>query len=183
MGAQSIPDPHAWQDVRNARLYVHTITQALQRIKPAEAGLLLARYKAYDGQLVALHNWIRLQFQNIPFASGQVLTTHDGFGYFEKAYGITFLAPWGLSTDVEPSPQMLRELLHKVRQRSISVLFLENMLNPQLMKEIAVQTGVKIGGTLYSDALSSSKGPASTYLAMMRHNVMTLKKGMIHSKN
>lgn len=178
MGSQKVTDPHAWQDAQNARLYLLNLYQALQKLLPSESAFLKKRFFAYDDSLQKLDQWIRFQMQTLSPVQKQVLTTHDGFGYYGRSYGITFLSPWGLSTDVEPSPLQLRRLLKDIRAGGIRVLFLENMMNPRLMEEISRETGLFIGGTLFSDALSEKSGPAGTYLEMMRHNTQTLVDGM-----
>jgi ABC-type Zn uptake system ZnuABC Zn-binding protein ZnuA/ABC-type Mn2+/Zn2+ transport system permease subunit len=178
MGSQKVTDPHAWQDVQNARFYLLNLYQALQKLLPSEDAFLKKRFFDYDDSLRKLDQWIHLQMQTLSPVQRKVLTTHDGFGYYGRSYGITFLSPWGLSTDVEPSPLQLRRLLKDIRTGGIRVLFLENMMNPRLMEEISRETGLLIGGTLFSDALSEKNGPAGTYLDMMRHNTQTLVDGM-----
>lgn len=181
MGQQIIPDPHAWQDVKNARIYIQNISHALQKLLPQKAQQVQQKATQYDKKLHQLDRWIHQAIQRIPASKRHVLTTHDGFGYFEQAYGIAFLFAFGLSTDVEPSPQALGQLFDHVRTQKIHVLFLENMINPQLLRQIAHETGLKVGGTLYSDALSPPHEPAATYLDMMRHNVTTLLQGVDES--
>ena len=179
MGSQEVTDPHAWQDVANARQYVRTISQALQQVFPSKGEAIGRRAGAYDQKLSHLHHWIGQQIARVPVSQRRMLTTHDGLGYFAQAYGITCLSPWGLSTEGEPSPQALAGLLENVRTHQVRVLFLENMLSPQLMSQIAQTEGLGIGGTLYVDGLSGPGGPAGTYMAMMRHNVGTLVRGLL----
>jgi zinc/manganese transport system substrate-binding protein len=150
-------DPHGWQDVSNAKLYVSNIRE----------GLGVAGGAALD----ALDRDIRAGLAAIPRAQRVVVTTHDAFGYFGAAYGVDFLAPLGLSTEEEPTPKALAALIGQIRARHVRALFFERLGNPALIQQIARETGVRIGGEVYSDTLSPPDGPASTYEAMMRHNL------------
>ncbi|MFV0367029.1 MAG: metal ABC transporter solute-binding protein, Zn/Mn family, partial [Hyphomicrobiaceae bacterium] len=100
----------------------------------------------------------------------KIITSHDAFGYFAKAYGVTFLAPTGVSTESEASAKDVAALIDQIRKEGVRAVFVENISDSRLIEQIARETGAKIGGTLYSDALSESGGPASTYIDMMRHN-------------
>jgi ABC-type Zn uptake system ZnuABC Zn-binding protein ZnuA len=111
-----------------------------------------------------------------------VLTTHDGLGYFAQAYGLECLSPWGLSTDTEPSAKDVALLITQARQRGVKVVFLENILSPHLMHQIAHTEGMAIGGTLYVDGLSDAQGPSSTYIDMMTHNTRTVIQGLLAQK-
>jgi zinc/manganese transport system substrate-binding protein len=107
-----------------------------------------------------------------------VITTHDAFGYFGLAYGVTFLAPEGVSTESEASAKDVAKLIDQVRSEGVTALFIENMSDPRLLEQIANETGVNVGGELYADALSPPDGPAATYLDMFRHNIDLLIPAM-----
>ena len=174
----SVTDPHAWQDLANGRLYVRNIADALAAADPADAAYFNDRAKSYDATLAALDSWVREAIAQVPAAKRRVITTHDAFGYFGAAYGVTFLAPEGISTDAEPSAGGLAKLIDQVRREKIKALFLENITSPQLMQTIAQETGVPLGGALFSDALSPPDGPAPTYVEMFRNNLPKLVAGM-----
>ena len=174
----SVTDPHAWQDLANGRLYVRNIADALAAADPADAAYFNDRAKSYDATLAALDSWVREAIAQVPAAKRRVITTHDGFGYFGAAYGVTFLAPEGISTDAEPSAGGLAKLIDQVRREKIKALFLENITSPQLMQTIAQETGVPLGGALFSDALSPPDGPAPTYVDMFKNNLPKLVAGM-----
>lgn len=180
MGQQPVTDPHAWHNVEFARLYIQNIGKALKKRLPQKAVIIDQRMRAYDQRLALLDRWIRRQMSHVPQKRRRVLTTHDGFGYFGQAYGVSFLSPWGLSTDVEPSPKKMQEMLDAAKRKDFNVIFLENMINPQTLYQIAEETGVRIGGTLYSDALSEADSPASNYMDMMAYNTNILVQGMTH---
>jgi zinc/manganese transport system substrate-binding protein len=167
-------DPHAWQSVANVKRYVANIRDALVRIDPAGQGTYAANAGAYLAKLDALDRDIRSTLAKIPADRRRVISSHAAFGYFADAYGIEFAAPGGLSTDAEPSALAIARIIRRIRSERIGALFLENVVDPRLVQLIARETGARIGGTLYSDALTGPDGPAPTYLDMMRHNVQEL---------
>jgi zinc/manganese transport system substrate-binding protein len=164
-------DPHAWQSIANARLYVGNIRDALVRIDPDHAAAYADNAKAYVASLDALEGEVRTGIAAIPKAQRRIITTHDAFGYFTAAYGLTFIAPQGVSTDSEASPRDVARIIRQIRQEKIPAVFLENISDPRLMQQIARESGAVIGGKVFSDALSGPDGPAPTYVAMMRHNL------------
>ena len=101
----------------------------------------------------------------------RIITTHDSFGYFAAAYGVQFISPQGVSTDTQPSAKDVAKIITQIKRQKIPAVFMENVSDPRLLKQIADETGAKIGGTLYSDALTDEKGPAPTYIDLMRHNL------------
>jgi zinc/manganese transport system substrate-binding protein len=167
-------DPHAWQAVANARIYVANIASALISADPAGKGGYEARAKAYDTELDALDAEIRAGIARIPAARRRIITSHDAFQYFKKAYGIDFASPRGLSTSAEPSPQAVGRIIRQIKAEKIPAVFIENLSDERLMKRIADETGARIGGRLYADTLTPPGGPASTYIGMMRHNLQQL---------
>lgn len=164
-------DPHAWQSVPNVKIYVANIRDALVKADPAGKSVYEANASVYITRLDALDIEIRLALGRIPEERRKVITTHDAFGYFEQAYGLAFIAPQGVSTEAEISAKDIARIITQIRKLKIPAVFLENVADPRLMQRISAESGAKIGGTLYSDALSDDKGPAATYLDMMRHNL------------
>ena len=114
----------------------------------------------------------------LPADRRTVVTSHDAFQYFGRDYGLTFLAPQGLSTESEASAKDVARLIQQIRERGIRAVFVENVADPRLLERIADETGATIGGTLYPGALSGPDGPAPTYLDMMRHNATTLAQAL-----
>ena len=167
-------DPHVWQSLRDAAVYVDNITAALARADPGNAGVFYRNRAAYVDALEALDTRISEIVARLPAESRTVVTSHDAFAYFGRDYGLTFIAPQGLSTESETSAQDVARLIRQIRDDGIRAVFIENIGDPRLLKRIADETGAVIGGTLYPGALSGPNGPAPTYLDMMRHNAMTL---------
>lgn len=164
-------DPHAWQNVANAKVYVANIRDALVRIDPDNAASYAENARAYLATLEVLDAEVRAGISAIPKAQRRVITTHDAFGYFTAAYGLTFVAPQGVSTDSQASPRDVGRIIRQIRQEKIPAVFLENIADPRLMEQIARESGAAIGGKVFSDALSGPDGPAPTYVAMMRNNL------------
>jgi zinc/manganese transport system substrate-binding protein len=167
-------DPHAWQSVANTRIYVANIRDALIAIDPADKSVFEANAAGYLGRLDALDAQIKAEIAKIPPDRRKLVTTHDAFGYFGTAYGIEFIAPHGVSSEAEASARDVARIIAQIRAQKIPAVFLENVSDPRLLERIAQESGARIGGTLYSDALTEPNGPAPTYIDMMRHNVNEL---------
>lgn len=171
-------DPHAWQDVANAKLYVANIRDALSAADPAGKASYEANAAAYLAKLDAVDAEIKAAVARIPADRRKAITSHDAFGYFIKAYGIAFSAPQGVSTEAEASAKDVARIIRQMKAEKIPAVFLENVTNPRLIEQIAKETGAKIGGRLFSDALSGESGPAGTYIAMMKHNISEIEKAL-----
>jgi zinc/manganese transport system substrate-binding protein len=167
-------DPHAWQSVPNAEIYVGNIRDAMVAADPVNATTYRANAAAYLTKLEALDHDVRETVARIPPDRRKVISTHDAFGYFAAAYNITFIAPEGVSTETEPSARDIATIIAQIRKERIPAVFLENVSDPRIMRQIASETGAAIGGTLYSDSLTNEKGEAPTYIAMVRHNISTI---------
>lgn len=167
-------DPHAWQDLSNALRYVDNIAQALSDADPAGKAAYLTNATNYKQEIGALDSELRRSFKAIPAERRKVVTSHDAFGYFSRAYGISFISPVGINTDAEPSAADVGRIIKQIRRDKIPAAFIESFSDPRLLERIRLESGARIGGTLYSDSLSKADGPAPTYLDMMRHNAKTL---------
>lgn len=171
-------DPHAWQSVANAKLYVEAIRDGLALVDPAHAALYAANAAAYDERLDALDAEVRATIAAIPPEHRRIITTHDSFAYFSKAYGLRFVAPQGVSTASEPGPADVARIIGQIRRDRIPAVFLETVADPRLMRQIARESGARIGGKVFSDALSGPDGPAPTYLEMMRANLRAFREAL-----
>ncbi len=167
-------DPHAWQSIADAKTYITNIRDGLIAADPEGETVYHGNAKDYLAKLDALEKEVIAEIAKIPPEKRQIITTHDAFGYFGTAYGFRFIAPEGVSTETEASARDVAKIIRQIRAEKIPAVFLENVTDPRLIKRIAAETGAKIGGALYSDALSPADGPAATYIEMMRHNVREL---------
>jgi zinc/manganese transport system substrate-binding protein len=169
-----ITDPHAWNSVKNVEQYVVNIKNGLIQADPTHQATYEKNTQAYLNQLKQLSDDIHQQIQSIPQAHRTMITSHDAFQYYGHEYGIHFLAPQGVSTESEPSAADVASIISQIRQQHIPAIFMENITNNRVIEQIARETGTKIGGKLYSDALSPANGPASHYIDFMRYNTTML---------
>ncbi|MCI4666317.1 MAG: metal ABC transporter substrate-binding protein [Neomegalonema sp.] len=167
-------DPHAWNALPNGVIYVRNIAKGLAKVDPKNAAKYDANAEAYIVKLMALHKETTAALAKLPADRRTVVTAHDAFGYLAKAYGLEFLAPVGIDTEAEPSARDLAKLIKQIKEQKVAALFVENITSPALVEQIAKETGLSIGGRLFSDALSERGGPATSYLAMFRHNLDAL---------
>ncbi|MBV8849161.1 MAG: zinc ABC transporter substrate-binding protein, partial [Methylobacteriaceae bacterium] len=171
-------DPHAWQSVTNAKIYVGNIRDGLIAADPADKADFEMNAKTYLGKLDQLEDEVKAAIAAIPPKNRKIITTHDAFGYFGRAYGMTFIAPQGVSTETEPSAKDVAKIIRQVKSQHVPAVFLENISDDRLMQQIARESGAKIGDKLYSDALSKPGAGAATYIDMMRDNIAAFTKAL-----
>ncbi|WP_142415931.1 metal ABC transporter solute-binding protein, Zn/Mn family [Bartonella massiliensis] len=167
-------DPHAWQTIPNVEIYVKNIAAAFCKIDSQSCTLYKKNAEIYIQKLKRAQDTLKTKIATLPKDKRIIITSHDAFGYFAKEYGFTILAPQSASTEAEATAADVAKLITQIKENKAAALFIENISNPRLIKQISKETGLKIGGTLYSDALSNENGPAATYLDMMEHNVNTI---------
>ncbi|MCX7081389.1 MAG: metal ABC transporter substrate-binding protein [Pseudomonas sp.] len=170
---ETIPDPHAWHNLANTELYVSNITKALVAADPANKADYERNSQTYLKQIYRLLAEAKTKLGSLPPGNRKIVTSHDAFGYLGQAYGIDFIAPQGLSTEREPSAAEVAALITQIRQAKVKAVFMENIKDTRLLKQIAEESGAHIGGTLYSDALAA-EGPASTFAGLFEYNLNTL---------
>lgn len=171
-------DPHAWQSVGNALVYIDNISSGLSEADPNHAEFFASNAAAYRGELESLDADIRALVQEIPSDSRLVVTSHDAFQYFGRDYGLEFRSPQGISTESEASARDVADLIEGIRADAVSAVFFESTADTRLLERIAEETNASIGGTLFPGALSEPDGPAPSYLAMMRHNAETISAAL-----
>ncbi len=174
-------DQHAWQDVANGAIYAANIQVGLIRLDPADASEYRTRGDAYRKQLLELDSWVKQQIATVPPSKRKVITSHDAFAYFGRAYGVRLIGARGLTTEKEPSAREVGELINQIKEEQVRALFIENMSDPRLIERIAQETGAKVGGELFSDALSKPGEGGDTYIKMFHHNVGALCAGMMQN--
>ena len=172
-------DPHAWHSVKNVILYVQEIVQAFIEIDPEFAKDYQSNGTALIKKLRELDVFVTKLFAKIPSNERQVVTTHDAFWYFGMDYEIKFLSPVGISTEVQASAAVVGELINLIRNNKIKAVFIENLANPRLIEQIAMEANVKVGGTLYADSLSLPEEVAGDYFSMIRHNAMLIYQALL----
>ncbi|MGY5955737.1 Metal ABC transporter substrate-binding protein [Kosakonia sp. BK9b] len=174
----TVTDPHAWNSAANGAQYAQNILAALIKVDPADEAALNASGQRYIAALKEMDSWAKERFSAIPQAKRKVLTSHDAFGYFARAYHVEFMAPQGLSSESEASAAQVATLIKQIKADGVKVWFMENQLDPRLVKQIASATGAQPGGELYPEALSAKGGVADTYQKAFHHNVETIASSM-----
>lgn len=176
--SHTAPDPHAWQSLVNARQYVENIRVALSAAMPAHSAEFQSRTTDYLKQIDALEKSTQARIAAVPMERRRVITSHDAFGYFARAYKVTFYPLQGLSTASEPSAADVVRIVNEIKKNKVTAIFAENISDPRVLERVAKDTGAQIGGTLYADALSAPGTQADTYLKMFELNVSTIVSGI-----
>jgi zinc/manganese transport system substrate-binding protein len=175
-------DPHAWQSLVNGQRYAQNLRDALLAAAPQRSAEINAQAANYLARQAALDQDTRSRIAALPESRRRVITSHDAFGYFAAAYGVRFIAPRGWTTGSEPSAETVARIVRQARETQASALLVENISDPRLIERIAREARLKVGGELYSDALSAPGTAADTYLRMFEHNVRTLLDAMTPAK-
>ena len=163
-------DPHAWQNPVNVKQYVNNIRLALAAAKPEAADEFERRAASYSRELDALDQSIRDRLKTVPVAQRRIITSHDAFGYFAAAYNVRFYPLQGLSTGSEPSAADVVRIIDQIKKNKVTAIFIENISDSRVLERLTKESGARIGGTLYADALSEPGGAVDTYLKMITHN-------------
>ena len=171
---KKITDPHAWQSLANGKLYVANIRDGLIAVDPDGRATYEANAAKYLGEIAGEEVSVKQALDKLPPERRKIITSHDAFGYFGAAYGLEVIAPEGVSTESEASAKDVAKIIRQIKAEKIPAVFMENITDHRLLEQIAHETGAKIGGTLYTDALSQPDGPAGTYLDMFRNNIEML---------
>lgn len=173
-----IDDPHVWHDLTRMQTYIGNIVKGLAEADPAQADAYRARGAAYAAELKQLDAWAEAEIGKVPQAQRKVITQHDAFGYLAARYRIAFMAPQGITTEAEASADAVGRLVRQIKREKVQALFFENIANPRLIEQIAREANVKVGGRLYSDALSPPGGEADSFVKMYRLNIARLVEAM-----
>ncbi|MEM9416630.1 MAG: zinc ABC transporter substrate-binding protein [Planctomycetota bacterium] len=180
-GAEGAADPHCWMDVMIFKRYVEGIRDALVEADPDNAAGYRERAEAYLAELDELDAWVREKFATVPEAQRVIITSHDAFNYFGRAYGIEVHGVVGISTEQQASPRDIQRLEALVRDRGIKAVFHETSVVQSLndlVEQVAESTGIRVGGSLYSDSLGEQGTEAGTYIGMIRHNTTTMVEAL-----
>lgn len=179
---QTVRDPHAWFDPRNAAMYVNNILAGLISIDPSGAPDYQARADLYLRQLRVLDSWLELQAGRIPAERRILVTSHDAFNYFAARYGFKVRSPIGWSTGTEigggMTPERRKTVVASILDFNVPAIFVETSVNPKMIQQIAEEARVKVGGELYSDAMGAAGTAGESYIGMMRENMLIVVSGL-----
>lgn len=172
------PDPHIWFNVRYWVTAAENVRDGLIALDPAGKADYLAQGQRYIDQLKALDQWVLAEIGRLPAERRHLITSHDAFNYFGRAYGFQVKGVQGISTESEAGARDVAKIVDHIRQHRIPAIFIETSVNPQLIEQISRETGIKIGGTLFSDSLGPAQGPAGTYVGMVKENVRMIVEAL-----
>lgn len=165
-------DPHVWFSVANAMTMVETIRETLVRADETNAAIYRENASRYLARLAELDGHIRAQVSQVPPACRKLVTNHDTIGYYAEAYGFTVVGSViaGTSTEAKPSASDFADIVRKIREEKVPAIFAEASLNPDLIRQVAREAGVKVVDDLYGDSLGPKGSDAATYIQMMETN-------------
>jgi len=177
-----VHDPHAWFSTRNASFFVNNLLAAVSRIDPEHRDEYETRAALYLDQLQQLDAWIHRQVERIEPRERVLVTSHDAFNYYCREYGFRAAAPTGWSTGEEigggATPERRAQVVASIRSMGVRAIFVETSVNPKLIRVIAEEAGVRVGGELYSDSMGPPGSAGETYLGMMRENTLTIVEAL-----
>jgi len=171
---ETCTDPHAWHSISSIEGYSRNIANGLVSVDPTNKTYYYANLTNYLAKLNKLDSEIKMMFNSVPVEDRNVIVAHDAFAYFAHEYGVRFHALQGTSTDSEASAADVAAVIDQIRSQNIKAIFIENITDNRLIKQISADTNATVAGRLYSDALSSSDEQAATYLQMMQYNATTI---------
>jgi manganese/zinc/iron transport system substrate-binding protein len=176
-------DPHVWFDVSLWMSAVETIRNSLIEHIPAQRDALQSNGRKYLDDLALLHAECKTRLAVIPKERRVLVTAHDAFGYFGRAYDLEVLAIQGISTESEAGIKKMNDLVNVLVQRKIRAVFVESTVNPRSIEALVQGCSgrghpIKIGGQLYSDAMGAEGTPEGTYVGMVRRNIDVIVKAL-----
>ena len=176
-------DPHAWMDAQHGQTYIENVKNALVALDPDNADIFEFNYKLYRQQLEDLDLFIKTEIEKIPEAQRILITSHDAFQYYGRRYGIQLESILGTSTDAEEQTSDIIRLNKVIQESQVPAIFVESTINPKLLKQIAKDNDIAIGGELYADSLGDEQSPAATYIDMLKHNTAVIVKALSQPKS
>ncbi len=178
---QNAADPHAWMEPVNGKTYAANIKNALIVLIPDHRDQITAQYHRYVAQLDELDQYIKKRINTIAPNKRVLITSHDSFHYYGKRYGVRLESLLGTSTDADVRTSDLMRINKVIQENNIPVVFIESTINPKMLKQVAHDNKISIGGKLYSDSLGDKDSPANTYLNMIRYNTDIIVDGLTSS--
>jgi manganese transport system substrate-binding protein len=172
------PNPHAWMSPEQGLIYVENIRRELTKIAPEHTDYFAQNAAAYSEKIKAVDTKLETALATLP-ANNRVLVTCEGaFSYLTNDYDLEEIYLWAINSDAMGSPQQIARVIETVKERQIPAVFCESTVEPRIQQEVVAATDARLGGVLYVDSLSTSAGPASTYLALLEHTANTIISGL-----
>ncbi|MBE9180400.1 zinc ABC transporter substrate-binding protein [Oculatella sp. LEGE 06141] len=179
-GRSSVPDPHVWGSAENAIAMVAAIRDALIELSPEDEATFTRNAEQLTQELAQLHTWIGEQIATIPPDQRKLITTHDAFEYYARAYQLEVVGTLiGISTEEQPSAQTVQRLVNAVRAAGVPTIFAETTINPRLITTVAEEAGVELSpNPLYSDSIGAPGSEADSYIKMMVANTRSIVESL-----
>lgn len=182
-GGGEAPDPHVWFDPQLWKYCVQAAADALSEMDTAHAALFQERARIYIEELETLDAQIREEIQTIPLSKRVLITSHDAFGYYGRAYNLKVRGVQGISTTADAGLKDMQNLLDEIRHDGVKAVFVETSVNSDYVEALldraaASNYELREGGTLYSDALGEEDGPEGNYIGMLRYNTQKITEGL-----
>jgi manganese/iron transport system substrate-binding protein len=177
---QKVPDPHVWGDVQNVAKMAAAVRDALIQLVPNDREKMTQNADRLIAEMNRLDAWIKQQMQTIPAQNRRLVTTHDAFQYYGKAYGLTIAGTLiGISTEEQPSAQTVQRLVQSIKSARVPAIFAETTINPALIQTVAQESGVKLAPQqLYSDSIGAPGSAGETYIKMMAANTTAIVEAL-----
>lgn len=177
---QTQPDPHVWGDVKNAIAMVEAIRDALIKLSPEDREFFTKNAATEVEKLRKLDTWVKAQIDTIPPNRRLLITTHDAFQYYAKAYGLEVAGTLiGISTEEQPSAQTIQKLVEEIKSTQVPAIFAETTINPQLINTVAQEAKIKLSETqLYSDSIGAPGSAGDSYLKTIVSNTKAIVEAL-----
>ena len=172
------PNPHSWMSPANAVIYIENIRRALVELDPVNAETYNANAKAYAAKFEAIELSVRVAMATIPENHRWLVTSEGAFPYLARNFGLQELFLWAVNADQQGTPQQVRKVIDGVREHGIPVIFSESTVSDKPARQVAKETGIRYGGVLYVDSLTTAEGPAPTFLKLIEYNAQTIVRGL-----
>lgn len=173
------PDPHCWFDISYAKIYAENIAKGLIKVDSLNKEFYLKNLVDYISKLDSLDSWAKDELSKIPSDKRILITSHDAFRYFGKAYKIRVEALQGISTEAKPQTADVARLVDLIKKVDLPAVFIETSVNPKLLEQISLETNAKIGGTLYSDSIGEESSAGNSFINAFKFNVNTIVSKLI----
>ncbi|MFK2826792.1 metal ABC transporter substrate-binding protein [Bacillus sp. B190/17] len=173
-GHEGEEDPHAWLDIRNGIQYAKNARDALVQIDPKHADIYKANAEKYIAELEALHQEAVTEFSKIPKEKRFLVTSEGAFKYFSDAYDFQAGYIWEINAENQGTPQQVKQIVDLIRSKEVASLFIETSIDPRSMEMVSKETGIPIGGTLFTDSLGKPGEEGDSYIKMMKWNISVI---------
>jgi len=171
-------DPHAWMSAENGVTYVDNILSALSTADPVNSEFYSANAATYKSELLELHDYIHAGINSIPRKNRVLITSHDAFQYYGRTYGLKLEAIMGISTESDAQTSDMIRVNDAIKKYEVPAIFIESTVNPAMIKQVAEDNDIIIGGELFADSLGGKDTEGATYIKMLRHNTDVIVKAL-----